>query len=287
MKQLKWILPLVVVAALAASYWMQKQAIPMATGGKAVIYQCSMHPQVVQAGPGSCPICHMDLDRKELDADDPIVRRLGLKAGAGTAQPAAKPAVSGKAGFTLDEHRQQLIGVASEEAKLAPLTRTLRLPGRSAGGREVQAQLLELDAGRLKAGQKAVLIGPDRQELAAVVASVEGGLDSLTRSFGVSLRAKEGAPWLRPGVYVEVRVALAQGERLSVPADAILDTGLRQVIFVEKEGGKFEPREVKTGERGDERTEVVEGLKAGERVVTKANFLIDSESRFKAALEQF
>jgi len=57
-----------------------------------------------------------------------------------------------------------------------------------------------------------------------VVASVEGGLDSLTRSFGVSLRAKEGAPWLRPGVYVEVRVALAQGERLSVPADVAGDS---------------------------------------------------------------
>jgi len=69
-----------------------------------------------------------------------------------------------------------------------------------------------------------------------------------------------------------------------VAEGAIIDTGLRQMAIVDKGDGYFEPREVKVGAKVDHYYEIIKGLKAGERVVTSANFLIDSESRFKEAV---
>ena len=74
------------------------------------------------------------------------------------------------------------------------------------------------------------------------------------------------------------------GERLAVPDSAVLDTGTRSIAFVESEEGVFEPRELKIGLRLENEYEVLEGLTEGERVVVSANFLIDSESKLKAAL---
>jgi len=71
-----------------------------------------------------------------------------------------------------------------------------------------------------------------------------------------------------------------------VDDDAVLDTGVRQIVFVDKGDGKLEPREVIVGERADGLVTIVKGLQAGEKVVTSGNFLVDSESRLKAALRQ-
>ena len=75
--------------------------------------------------------------------------------------------------------------------------------------------------------------------------------------------------------------------RLVVPSSAIIDSGNRQVVFVDKGEGRFEPRAVKIGMRGDDFTEITDGLKGGENVVVAANFLIDAESNLKAALQSF
>ena len=74
------------------------------------------------------------------------------------------------------------------------------------------------------------------------------------------------------------------GEKLTVPEGAIIDTGIRKVAFIDKGSGYFEPRDVKLGVKVEDYYEVIEGLKPGERVVTSANFLIDSESKFKEAM---
>jgi Cu(I)/Ag(I) efflux system membrane fusion protein len=73
----------------------------------------------------------------------------------------------------------------------------------------------------------------------------------------------------------------------AVPVSAVIDSGTRQVVLVAKGEGRFEPREVKLGRRGDGFTEVTEGLQPGEEVVVSANFLIDAESNLKAALQSF
>ncbi len=89
---------------------------------------------------------------------------------------------------------------------------------------------------------------------------------------------------LRPKMRVHLVMSVPLGRRLAVPLDAVLDTGATQLVFVRREAGYFEPRQVVLGAETDEYREVLSGLSAGEEVVTSANFLIDSESRFRAAL---
>lgn len=89
---------------------------------------------------------------------------------------------------------------------------------------------------------------------------------------------------LKPEMYANVEIKVHLGRKPVVPDGAIIDTGLRQMAIVDKGNGYFEPREVKVGVKVDNYYEVVSGLKVGERVVTSANFLIDSESRLKEAV---
>jgi len=242
------------------------------SGSAQARYQCPMHPQIVRDRPGNCPICSMRLER--IDGPEPV--------------KAAASGVPGKSGFTLSEHRRQLIGVKTVRVIARHLTKTVRLPGRvSNDGGVILAQLLEIDAGHVAAGMDAVAVGPEGQEVPADVTQVDEGLDTLTRSFAVTLQTKEKDAWLRAGVFCEVRVTRELGERLAIPADAVLNTGDQQVVFVALPGGRFEPRMVTLGREGDELVEVRKGLHEGDEVVSAANFLIDSESRFRAALDQF
>jgi Cu(I)/Ag(I) efflux system membrane fusion protein len=83
---------------------------------------------------------------------------------------------------------------------------------------------------------------------------------------------------------VEMAATRTSGQVVAVPDSAVLDTGARQLVLVQREEGRFEPRTVKTGTRADGYIEVLEGVKAGENVVVSANFLIDAESNLKAAI---
>ncbi len=89
-------------------------------------------------------------------------------------------------------------------------------------------------------------------------------------------------------MYVDAEIDTESGEPvLSVPESAVMDTGSRQAVFVDKGQGRFEPRDVKLGQRGDGYVEVRKGIAEGEPVVVSANFLIDAESNLKAALKGF
>jgi len=93
---------------------------------------------------------------------------------------------------------------------------------------------------------------------------------------------------LRPDMYVDVEIATgAAAPDLTVPESAVIDTGTRQVVLVDKSEGRFEPREIKPGRRSSGFVEVQEGVSEGEAVVVSANFLIDAESNLKAALKGF
>ena len=89
---------------------------------------------------------------------------------------------------------------------------------------------------------------------------------------------------LKPEMYANVEIKVHLGRKPVVPDGAIIDTGLRQIAIVDMGNGYFEPREVKVGAKVNDYYEVISGLKIGERVVTSANFLIDSESKFKEAI---
>ena len=109
-------------------------------------------------------------------------------------------------------------------------------------------------------------------------------LDPQTRTLKVRLEAANPGTLLKPDMFVDVEFPLATSRQLTVPVDAVLDAGQRQTVFVDRGNGYLEPREVEIGDRLGDRIEILRGLKAGERIVTSANFLIDSESQLKAAV---
>src|SRR5262249_32304296 len=92
---------------------------------------------------------------------------------------------------------------------------------------------------------------------------------------------------LTPGMFVNVALEMPQGKQLVIPASGVLQSGTRQVIFVNRGDGYLEPREVELGARSGDGFIVLKGLKEGEEIVTSANFLIDSASQLQAALGSF
>ena len=92
---------------------------------------------------------------------------------------------------------------------------------------------------------------------------------------------------LRPGMYVNVELLADMGEGLTVPVSAVMPTGSRKLVFVEKKEGRLEPRLVQLGKKYGDTYEVLDGLKTGERVVASANFLIDAESKLQGAVKSF
>ena len=92
---------------------------------------------------------------------------------------------------------------------------------------------------------------------------------------------------LRPGMYVNLELAMDMGEGLTIPVSAVMPTGSRSLVFVDKGEGKLEPRLVQLGRKYGDLYEVLDGLKEGERVVASANFLIDAESKVQGAVKSF
>lgn len=107
-----------------------------------------------------------------------------------------------------------------------------------------------------------------------------------TRTAKVRFTIPNPGGQLKPQMFTNVEVKVNLGSRLAVPEDAVIDTGVRQIVYVDKGEGYFEPREVTTGVRADGMVEITKGLKAGEKVASAANFLIDSESRLKGVVKQ-
>jgi Cu(I)/Ag(I) efflux system membrane fusion protein len=155
----------------------------------------------------------------------------------------------------------------------------------------VNAEIYEQDISRIHVGQKA------RLELSSFPGETHTGkvqfiypvLDLTSRTLRLRLEFKNksdrNGPRLRPGMYGNVLLDLPSTTGLVVPAEAVVDTGETQYLFIAKEGGHFEPRLVKVGTRLGERLEILSGVAEGDTIVTTGNFLIDSESRLRAAIE--
>jgi Cu(I)/Ag(I) efflux system membrane fusion protein len=109
-------------------------------------------------------------------------------------------------------------------------------------------------------------------------------LDPNTRTAKIRFEFPNPHGKLKPEMYANVEIKVHLGRKLTVPEGAIIDTGIRQLAIIDKGSGYFEPREVKVGAKVENYYEVIKGLKAGEKVVTSANFLIDSESKLKEAM---
>lgn len=153
----------------------------------------------------------------------------------------------------------------------------------------VSGQVLQSDIGRIKPGD-AVSVTTDAwpgRRFSGRVDLIYPQVDEATRTVKVRVGIANPDMKLAPGMYVNLNIAAPLGRQLTVPASAIFQTGMRQIAFVDHGSGYFEPREIETGIHAGDDVVVLNGLKSGERVVTSANFLIDSESQLQAAMGAF
>ena len=119
------------------------------------------------------------------------------------------------------------------------------------------------------------------KEFSAKIEFIYPTLTDQARTVKVRLTVPNPGGRLKPQMFTNVEIKAGMGRRLAVPDDAVLDTGTRSIVYVDKGEGNFEPREVKLGLRADGYREVLSGLKAGEKVARAATFLIDSEAQLK------
>jgi Cu(I)/Ag(I) efflux system membrane fusion protein len=146
----------------------------------------------------------------------------------------------------------------------------------------------ERDYMRIKIGQKVSVQprGMADRSFNGVVSLVYPQINKETRTVRIRVELQNPDLLLKPDMYVDAEIAAGDGDKVvTVPDSAVIDTGARQLVLLDRGEGRFEPREVKTGRRGEGFVEIREGVAEGDRVVTSANFLIDAESNLKAALK--
>jgi RND family efflux transporter MFP subunit len=148
----------------------------------------------------------------------------------------------------------------------------------------ILADLFRNETEYVRPGMKVRVTLPEtRKSLNAVVSTVLPQFDATSRTLKVRLELDNPGYTLRPDMFVDVEFPVTLPSALTIPADAVLDSGLRKTVFVDQGNGFFEPREVETGWQLGNRVEIVKGLKPGEKIVISGNFLIDSESRLELA----
>jgi membrane fusion protein, copper/silver efflux system len=150
----------------------------------------------------------------------------------------------------------------------------------------VVADVFESDAALVRPGQNAKisLSYLPGQSLNARVTFIQPEVDPTTRTIKVRLEAANPGQQLKPEMFVAVDLRIPSAPMLTVPAEAVLDSGTRKTVFLDKGDGRFEPREVEAGERRDGRVVITKGLSAGEKIAVSGVFLLDSETQLKSAI---
>jgi RND family efflux transporter MFP subunit len=153
----------------------------------------------------------------------------------------------------------------------------------------VLAQIFQNDLGRIKVGAPTSLTLDSYAGLAfrGKVDFIYPDVDMTTRTARVRLVFSNPNLTLTPGMFVNVTLQVPLGNQLVIPVSGVLQSGTRQIVFVDRGAGYLEPRDVQLGPQAGDHYIVLKGLKAGERIVTSANFLIDSESQLQAAIGSY
>lgn len=150
----------------------------------------------------------------------------------------------------------------------------------------VEADLYEAEASSVKVGQSATLVtaADPASPLKGRIAFIYPTLSPETRTLKVRFDFPNPGLRLKPQMYADVSLDINRVTGVVIPDSALIDTGVRRIVFVDGGDGSFEPREVKVGVRGDGKAQILSGVKEGEKVAIRANFLLDSESKLRAAL---
>jgi len=151
------------------------------------------------------------------------------------------------------------------------------------------AEFYENELSMLQAGQKIVVTAKSYpgQNFDGTISLIDPFLDETKRTAKVRIDIPNADFKLRPGMYVNAELAMEMGEGLTIPVSAVMPTGTRNIVFVDKGEGKLGPRIVQLGTKYGDIYEVQSGLVENERVVASANFLIDAESKVQGALKEF
>jgi Cu(I)/Ag(I) efflux system membrane fusion protein/cobalt-zinc-cadmium efflux system membrane fusion protein len=153
----------------------------------------------------------------------------------------------------------------------------------------VEADIYEQDIARLRTGQRAIvtLDAYPGESFTGRAIYIYPFVEENTRTVKVRFQFANARGRLKPGMYANVEIQGGSDMRLTVPADAVLDSGRQQVVFVARGDGMFTPRTVKAGRRFPDRIEILDGVKEGEQVATGATFFLDSESQLRAGLQNY
>jgi membrane fusion protein, copper/silver efflux system len=147
----------------------------------------------------------------------------------------------------------------------------------------IAADIYESELPLIKVGERAQirLSYFPGQEFSAVLDFIYPTLSAESRTAKARFTLPNPQGKLKPQMFGQVELKINLGRRLAVPEDAVLDTGTRQIVYIDKGEGNFEPREVTVGLRAEKWVEILKGVKPGEKVASSANFLIDSEAKLK------
>jgi RND family efflux transporter MFP subunit len=153
----------------------------------------------------------------------------------------------------------------------------------------VYANVYQTDVGQLRPGTPATVTVdayPGRN-FRGRIDQILPQVDPTTRTVRVRFVFENPGLVLKPGMFVNVSIAVPLGRQLVIPASGVLQTGTRDIAFIDHGGGYLEPSEIEVGPRLDDHVIVLKGLRAGERIVSSANFLVDSEAQLQAAIGSF
>jgi len=146
----------------------------------------------------------------------------------------------------------------------------------------IVADLFGGDESYVRSGSTAQVSLPDRASaVQATVTEALARFDGGSRALQLRLKAENPGLIFRPGMYVDLAFSVSLPEATTVPAEAIVESGLRNTVFVARGDGIFEPRTVEVGWRSGGHVEIIHGLTPGESIVVSGNFLLDSESRIR------
>ncbi len=152
----------------------------------------------------------------------------------------------------------------------------------------VYADVYEYELPYVKLGQEAsvTISGSTNSALKGRITYILPFLDPATRTTRVRIELPNSHGILKPEMFADVEINVPLGKRITVPQDAVLQTGKRNIVFVDRGNGMFEPRFVDLGVRSEYFNEILRGVKPGELVVSSSNFLIDAESKIQGVLQR-
>ena len=150
----------------------------------------------------------------------------------------------------------------------------------------VNADIYENELNNVRLGQRATIILSyfPGQKFSGKVTWISPVLEEKTRTTKVRLEFANRDFKLKPEMYANVEIEVDGGKKLAIPYEAVLDSGIRKIVFIDKGEGRYAPAEVKVGGKFDGYYEILSGLSPGERIIASASFLLDSESRLKEAM---